>query len=191
MLTSSQLEALWERSTASQGSSVLEKPSSLQHYCEKLRDSVGSDVIDAVEDALIRLWTCTASHSAFPTAPCSAVDQTNYKVQRHMRLYAKQTEFERPIDTSHWQGPVQLCLFKKPGDQISGADAANFMKVLYQCHGIIVKDLEEMGFDLALKSSDLGSICYGYDMATDISIRAMTKPSPFVEDKYSVQQAYS
>ena len=176
-----------------------ETASSLAHYCEILRQNVGCDVIDAVEDALVNLWASWAhvprSQPEFqlhkprwgnevwtlhPIVPqdgfkewvmfketvktpgqgdsfvtcsqcSSALDLSNHERICPLKLCMKKEDFERPICTKHWQGRIHLRCCENPDDQIRGADAANFAKILYKCYGIIVRDLRDKGFTMSMK----------------------------------------
>lgn len=182
-----QLEGLIAGIIPSPNSSGSETASSLEHCCELLRHSVGCDVIDAVESSLLDLWMhrphepfrgCTwgVDHGVYALCTqCSSVlDLNNYKRSCLLKLWMKSYEYQGPISTNHWHCQIQLCCCDNPGDQIKGADSANFAKILYKCYGVIVKDLREKGFRLSmtvpLTTKDLNK---EYDMTTQITIGAI------------------
>lgn len=146
-----------------------------------LRYDVGCDIIDAVEAALIDLWmharlapNTDNNYYGIPVdcAQCSSVlDRSNHKATKKLDLWMYRSEFQVPICTNHWQGQIQLCICDNPADQITGADAANFVKVLYKCYGVIVKDLRKKGFHLSLDRLVVEGRCNTkYDVAATITI---------------------
>ncbi|KAL3152758.1 BTB/POZ domain-containing protein kctd14, variant 2 [Trebouxia sp. C0009 RCD-2024] len=178
-----QLDGLLKELTSPQGSSVVERGTarSLEHYCEVLRHSIGCDVIDAVEDALIDMcMRAPANHmhdQDISSAQCSnALDLNSYKSQRHVELRMMKSEFESPICTSHWGEQIRLFGVHHPAHQLTGADAANFTKILYKCYGVIVKDLEKKGFTVSVLAPQIYHRSthqrnYNFnDMSTTISI---------------------
>lgn len=159
-----QLEGVLGGLMASPGSSVPETASSLEHCCEVLRHNVGCDVIDAVEGALMNLWAHRLGFFG------STLDWSSYKSKCNLTLWMKRCEFEHPVCTDNWQSRVQLCCSPRgpQNDQIRGADAASFTKILCKCYGIIVKDLREKGFTVSMKLAD--DCNKEYDMAAYISV---------------------
>ena len=128
-----------------------------------MRYNVGLDVINAMEDALIDLWMYARPSPNVPSHPgslnipvdcghCSSVvlDSSNYKATQNWTLWMHSSEFQHAICTNHWEDQIQLRICQVRANQITGADPANFVKILYQCYGVIVKDLRKKGFCLSL-----------------------------------------
>lgn len=207
-----QLEGLIAGLTVLPGISVPEKALSLDHCDGVLRQDVGCDVIDAMEDALVDLWGCWAhvprsqpvlvfarswgddvgkmlpvtQRDHFkewvgscgqnePVATCrecsSALDLSNHSAKCPLTLCMKREEFERPICTDRWQGRIRLRCCENPDDQIRGADAANFAKILYKCYGIIVKDLRDKGFTISMSLQSRCACSNRCGLAAHITIR--------------------
>ena len=193
-----QLEAWAGTSTALQQASHLAVPSSLEHCCELLRHDVGADVIHAVEDALwahaphapnqyltfvgggYEIMNTAADCSQFS----SALDKSNCNRCRSIDLYLTKAELQHPICTTALQDNIRLHVSEQPCNQMTGADVANFIKVLYKCYGIVVRDLREKGFEFVMKgpaaSKDLATIGqqppFGYDTTAIVSMATI---SPF------------
>ena len=176
-----QLEGLLNELTSPQGSSVLQRGTapSLEQCCEVLRHSVGCDVIDAVEDALVNLCmrgpVHQGEHPDINFTHCSnALNFDSYTSERGVDLWMMKSEFETAICTRRWQEQIRLASAYYPNDQITGADAANFTKVMYKCYSIIVQDLWDKGFTLVMSNSRFHSghnRRLGYDMSIQIFIR--------------------
>lgn len=154
----------------------------MEHCCELLRHSVGCDVVAAVEYALIDLWVrgrlspnaappCSDDRAVNCTQCASVLDSSNYKATRTLTLWTYESELQGPICTNLWRGEIHVLGCNNPAGQITGADAANFLKVLYKCYGIIVKDLRKKGFHISLESPVNQQLCNAdFDMSATINV---------------------